>query len=215
MKANIKKMMEEHKIEFVDLRFTDLRGKEHHVTLPKSKIDDKLFQNGKVFDGSSIAGWCLINKSDLVLLPDASTAIVDPFTEIPTLNIRCDVIDPVTKKSYVRDPRAVAKRAETYLKKTGIADFCYFGQEVEFFIFDDVRWNIAMNGCSYSLDSSEGHWNTNQVTEGGNMGHRPRVKGGYFPVPPVDSSQDIRSFMCETLLEVGLFPEVHHHEVAT
>ncbi len=215
MAATIKKMMEEHHAEFVDLRFCDLRGKEHHVTIPKSKVDDSLFQNGKVFDGSSIAGWCNINKSDLVLKPDSSTAVIDPFTEVPTINIRCDVLDPVTQQAYLRDPRGVAKRAEAYLKESGIADVCYFGQEVEFFIFDDVRWTISMNQCFYKIDSLEADWNTGTKLEHGNMGHRPRVKGGYFPVPPVDSSHDLRSTMCQTLMEMGLMPEVHHHEVAT
>ncbi len=211
----INKLIEEHHVQFVDLRFTDLRGKEHHVTIPKNKVDDGFFKYGKVFDGSSIVGWCHINKSDLVLMPDADTAVLDPFTEMSTLNIRCDVMDPVTKKAYLRDPRAVAKRAEAYLKKTGIADVCYFGQEVEFFIFDDVRWNIGMNGCFYEVDSLEAAWNSGSIIQEGNMGHRPRVKGGYFPVPPVDSSHDLRSAMCQSLMEMGLIPEVHHHEVAT
>ena len=213
--AEIKKMMQEHDIEFVDLRFTDLRGKEHHVTLPKSKVDESLFRHGKVFDGSSLAGWCIIHKSDLVLRPDVSTAVVDVFCEHPTLIVRCDVYDPTTGDAYSRDPRAVARRAEEYLKKSGIADTCYFGQEVEFFIFDDVRWNLSMNGCFYELDSNEADWNTGTISEEGNMGHRPRIKGGYFPVPPVDSSHDLRSSMCLTLEEMGLVPEVHHHEVAT
>lgn len=208
-------MLDEHHVEFVDLRFCDLRGKEHHVTIPTNKADDAFFQHGKVFDGSSIVGWCMINKSDLVLKPDVSTAIIDPFCEIPTMNIRCDIFDPVTKQAYARDPRAVAKRAEVFLKDSGIADVCYFGQEVEFFIFDDVRWDLAMNGCFYELDSNEAAWNSGTTMEEGNMGHRPRVKGGYFPVPPVDSSHDLRSTMCKTLMEVGLLPEVHHHEVAT
>lgn len=211
----IKKLIKENKIEFVDLRFTDLRGKEHHITLPVIKVDDNLFRYGKVFDGSSIAGWCFINKSDLVLMPDENTAFVDPFCELPTLVLRCDVIDPTTSKPYARDPRGVAKRAEAYLKETGIADVCNFGQEVEFFIFDDARWDLNMNGCFYRIDSSEASWNSSQVCEDGNMGHRPRIKGGYFPVPPVDSSHDLRSEMCKALIDVGLIPEVHHHEVAT
>ncbi len=215
MPANIKKLIEEHRIEFVDLRFTDLRGKEHHVTIPKSKADDHFYQHGKVFDGSSIAGWCQINKSDLVLKPDLSTVVVDAFCEVPTLNIRCDVFDPVTQQTYVRDPRGVARRAEAYLNESGIADTCYFGQEVEFFIFDDVRFGLSINGCFYEVDSKEASWNTSLMVEEGNMGHRPRIKGGYFPVPPVDSSHDIRSLMCQTLMEMGLVPEVHHHEVAT
>lgn len=215
MPAEIKKLIEQNSVEFVDLRFTDLRGKEHHVTIPKSKVDDNLFKHGKVFDGSSIAGWCEINKSDLVLLLDTSTAVLDPFCEVATLNIRCDILDPTTNKAYICDPRAVARRAEKYLTETGIADVCYFGQEVEFFIFDDVRWDLRMNGCFYELDSNEADWNTGTLLEEGNLGHRPRIKGGYFPVPPVDSSHDLRSAMCQTLMEMGLFPEVHHHEVAT
>ncbi|EKD54504.1 MAG: hypothetical protein ACD_60C00078G0005 [uncultured bacterium] len=215
MPANIKKMLEEHHVEFVDLRFCDLRGKEHHITIPKNKVDDNLFKHGKVFDGSSIAGWCMINKSDLVLKPDTTTAVLDPFCEISTLIIRCDVLDPATGDAYARDPRAVARRAEAHLKNSGVSDVCYFGQEVEFFIFDDVRFNIAMNGCFYEVDSNEADWNTGTLFEEGNMGHRPRIKGGYFPVPPVDSSHDLRSMMCKTLMDVGLFPEVHHHEVAT
>jgi glutamine synthetase len=215
MSAEIKKLIQEHNVEFVDLRFTDLRGVEHHVTLPVSKVDDNLFQYGKVFDGSSITGWSQINKSDLVLKPDPSTAVLDIFCEIPTLNLRCDVYDPATKKQYARDPRGVARRVEAYLKETGIAEVSYFGQEVEFFIFDNARWDLAMNGCFYELDSHEAAWNSGLDCEEGNMGHRPRVKGGYFPVPPVDSSHDLRSEMCKTLMEMGLVPEVHHHEVAT
>ncbi|MES2218408.1 MAG: type I glutamate--ammonia ligase [Pseudomonadota bacterium] len=215
MPASVKKMIEEHNIQFVDLRFTDLRGKEHHLTVPKEKADDHFFKYGKVFDGSSIAGWAVINKSDLVLMPDPSTAVRDPFCEIATLNIRCDVHDPVTKKPYARDPRGVARRVEEYLKSTGIADTCNFGQEVEFFIFDDVRWDVSMNGCFYEVDSKEASWNSGTMLEEGNMGHRPRIKGGYFPVPPVDSSHDLRSAMCQSLVEMGMIPEVHHHEVAT
>jgi len=215
MPDTVKAMMKEHAVEFVDLRFTDLRGKEHHVTLPQNKVDDSLFKNGKLFDGSSLPGWQSINKSDLALIPDTKTAVVDLFCEATTLNLRCDVVDPATQTAYVSDPRATAKRAEEYMKKSGIADTCYFGQEVEFFIFDDVRWDIQMNGCFYQLDSREAHWNTGTMLEEGNMGHRPRIKGGYFPVPPVDSSHDLRSIMCHALMKMGLVPEVHHHEVAT
>lgn len=211
----IKKLIAENEVEFVDLRFTDLRGKEHHVTLPADKVDGHFFKYGKAFDGSSLCGWQDINKSDLLLIPDDSTAVMDMFTELPTLIIRCDVSDPDTQKPYQRDPRGVAKRAEAYLKESGIAEVCNFGQEVEFFIFDDVRWDIQMNGCFYKVDSEEASWNTGTVMEHGNMGHRPRIKGGYFPVPPVDSSHDLRSAMCRALMEMGLIPEVHHHEVAT
>ncbi len=214
-KTKFMSMMQDDEIEFVDLRFTDLRGKEHHVTLPASKIDDTFFQYGKAFDGSSLSGWQDINESDLLLIPDLSTAILDIFSEEPTLQVRCDVYNPKTFAPYVRDPRAVAKRAEAYLTSSGIAEVCNFGQEVEFFIFEDVRWDIKMNGCFYEVDSDEASWNTGTVREGGNLGHRPRIKGGYFPVPPVDSSHDLRSTMCQALMEMGLIPEVHHHEVAT
>jgi glutamine synthetase len=215
MQDHIKKLIEEKEVEFVDLRFTDLRGKEHHVTIPKSKADENLFKNGKAFDGSSLCGWQEINESDLLLIPDQSTAIMDPFCEVPTLNIRCDVYDPATRTPYHLDPRGVTRRAEIYLKDTKIAETCNFGQEVEFFVFDDVRWDIQMNGCFYKVDAEEASWNSGVVLEGGNRGHRPRIKGGYFPVPPVDSSHDLRSAMCKTLEEMGLVPEVHHHEVAT
>lgn len=214
-KENIRKMIKEHQVEFVDLRFTDLRGKEHHVTLPQNKIDDAFFQYGKAFDGSSLCGFQDINESDLLLIPDVTTPVVDIFSETPMLNIRCDIYNPITHASYIRDPRGVAKRAEAYLTASGIAEVCNFGQEVEFFIFDDVRWDIQMNGCFYKVDSSEASWNTGLTIDGGNMGHRPRIKGGYFPVPPVDSSHDLRSAMCTALMSMGLIPEVHHHEVAT
>lgn len=212
-KEKVQRLVSEE-VEFVDLRFTDLRGKEHHVTLPSSKIDDAFFQYGKAFDGSSLCGWQDINESDLLLIPDCDTAALDIFCEMPTLVIRCDVYDPSTLKPYARDPRGVAKRAEAYLKSTGIADTCNFGQEVEFFIFDDVRWDLKMNRCFYEIDSEDAHWNTGTSFAEGNKGYRPRIKGGYFPVPPVDSYFDLRSAMCEALRENGLIPEVHHHEVA-
>lgn len=214
MSERIKKLIKENDISYVDLRFTDLRGKEHHVTLPKDKIDEGFFKYGKAFDGSSLCGWQDINKSDLLLKADDSTAFVDLFSEDPTLIVRCDIEDPCTKKPYVRDPRAVSKRAEAYLKNSGIADVCYFGQEVEFFIFDDVRWDVQMHGCFYNVNADEACWNSGIANENGNLGHRPRIKGGYFPVPPVDSSHNLRSEMCNALMEVGLVPEVHHHEVA-
>ncbi len=215
MTKELKKLILDNKVEFVDLRFTDLRGKEHHVTLPQNKIDDNFFKYGKAFDGSSLCGWQAINESDLLLIPDVATAVMDIFCEVPTLNIRCDVYDPITQAPYILDPRGVARRAEQYLKLSGIAETCYFGQEVEFFIFDDVRWDVQMNGCFYKVDSQEASWNASSMIEGGNMGHRPRIKGGYFPVPPVDSSHDLRSAMCQALMAMGLVPEVHHHEVAT
>ena len=215
MSKEIKKLISENEVEFVDLRFTDLRGKAHHVTLPQNKIDDNFFTYGKAFDGSSICGWQEINESDLILMPDANAAVLDPFSEVSTLIVHCDVIDPSTRKSYIRDPRAVAKRAEGYLKSTGIADNCYFGHEMEFFIFDDVRWDTQMQGCFYEINSEEASWNSGVKMEHGNMGHRPKTKGGYFPVPPVDSFSDLRSEMCNILATMGLVPEVHHHEVAT
>ena len=214
-KEQMMKLMQEQAIEFVDLRFTDLRGKEQHVTLPQNKIDDNFFIYGKAFDGSSICGWQDINESDLLLIPDATTAIVDIFCEVPTMIVRCDVYNPITQLPYNRDPRGVAKRAEEYLAQSGIADVCNFGQEVEFFIFEDARWDIQMNGCFYHVDSEEASWNSGKVMDNGNLGHRPRIKGGYFPVPPVDSSHDLRSAMCTALMTMGMVPEVHHHEVAT
>ncbi|MDA7742546.1 glutamate--ammonia ligase [Francisellaceae bacterium] len=208
-------MVEEHAVEFVDLRFTDTHGKEQHLTIPTREAGEDFFEEGKMFDGSSIEGWKGINESDMVLMPDASSAVLDPFFESPTINIRCDILEPATMMGYSRDPRSVAKRAEEYLRSTGIADTCYFGPEPEFFIFDDVRWDVQMKGCSYEINSEEAAWSSNLKFEGGNMGHRPGVKGGYFPVPPVDSLHEIRAEMCHVLEEIGQQVEVHHHEVAT
>lgn len=212
---NVLKMLETNRVKFVDLRFTDTRGKEQHISIPAATVEADLFTEGKMFDGSSIAGWKGINDSDMILLPDSETAILDPFCEEVTLNLTCDVIEPTTMCGYERDPRSVAKRAETYLKSTGIADTCYFGPEPEFFIFDDVRWQIDMHTASYFVDSEEAAWNSGKSYPDGNRGHRPGVKGGYFPVPPVDSSQDIRAAMCLTMESMGLVIEAHHHEVAT
>ena len=208
-------LIKEKEVTFVDLRFTDTIGKEQHVTLPTSQVDEDMFADGKPFDGSSIAGWKGINESDMILMPDPSTAILDPFTDEPTLNIRCDIIEPATMQGYERDPRSLAKRAEAYLSSTGIADTAYFGPEPEFFVFDDVRWGASMEGSFCKVDSEEASWNTEKVYEGGNMGHRPTVKGGYFPVPPVDSMHDMRGAMCLAMEEMGIEVEVHHHEVAT
>jgi len=202
-------------IQFVDLRFSDLRATEHHITVPAARVNEALFMDGKVFDGSSIDGWASIDKSDLVLKPILESVVLDPFFTAKTLIVRCDIFDPQTLQSYLRDPRAVALRAEEYVKKSGIADVAYMGHEVEFFVFDDVRWSLDIRGASYSVDSGEGAWNSNKKMDGGNMGYRPTVKGGYFPVPPLDSSQDLRSDMCLALEQMGLIPEVHHHEVAT
>nr|VFJ58397.1 MAG: L-glutamine synthetase [Candidatus Kentron sp. DK] len=212
---NVLSMIKEKDIKFVDLRFTDTRGKEQHVTLPSKVIDADFFEEGKMFDGSSIAGWKGIHESDMSLMPEADTAVLDPFTEEATLIIRCDILEPTTMEGYERDPRSLAKRAEAYLKSTGIADTAYFGPEPEFFVFDDVRWGANMSGCFYKVDSEEAEWNSERVYEDGNIGHRPGIKGGYFPVPPVDSLHDLRSAMCLALEEMGVEVEVHHHEVAT
>lgn len=215
MAQEILNKIKEDDVKFVDLRFTDTLGKEQHVTIPSRLVDHDFFEHGKMIDGSSIGGWKEIHQSDLILLPDASTAVDDPFCDDNTLNIRCDVVDPSTMMGYERDPRSVARRAEAYLKSTGIADTAYFGPEPEFFLFDDVRWGNEMNGGFYKIDSDEAAWNSGKEFEGGNIGHRPTVKGGYFPVPPVDSSLDIRSMMSLVLEEMGVPVEAHHHEVAT
>jgi glutamine synthetase len=202
-------------IEYVDLRFCDSRGKEQHVTLPSSAVDEDFFEEGKMFDGSSIAGWKGINESDMVLMPDPDAAIMDPFTEHKTLNLRCDVLEPDTMEGYSRCPRSLAKRAEAFLKSSGVADEAFFGPEPEFFVFDDVRFGNDVSGSYYHIDSEEAAWNTGTEFEGGNLGHRTRVKGGYFPVPPVDSLHDLRATICDVLKDMGMEVEVHHHEVGT
>ena len=209
------KLLKEKEVKFVDLRFTDTRGKEQHVSLPAKLIDDEFFRDGKMFDGSSISGWKGIEASDMVLMPEPDTAMMDPFTDENTLIIRCDILEPATMQGYERDPRSVAKRAEAYLKSTGIADTAFFGPEPEFFILDDVRWGSSISGSFYKVDSDEAGWNSERVYEDGNIGHRPTVKGGYFPVPPVDSLNDLRAAMCLAMEEMGVEVEVHHHEVAT
>ena len=213
--AEVLGLIKEKDVKFVDLRFTDTIGKEHHVTLPAHAVDEDLFEDGKMFDGSSISGWKGINESDMILMPVAASAVVDIFSEDTSMNLRCDVVEPTSMQGYDRCPRSLAERAEAYMKSTGIADQAFFGPENEFFVFDDVRWDDTMQGAFYSVDSSEGAWNTNRSYEDGNTGHRPTVKGGYFPVPPVDSLHDIRSAMCLALEEMGVETEVHHHEVGT
>jgi len=215
MSAEILKMIKDNGVKFVDFRFTDTHGKEQHVSVPSHTVDESTFEDGKMFDGSSIAGWKGINESDMILMPDPSTAVMDPFFDDPTLIIRCDILEPATGEGYERDPRSIAHRAEAYLKSTGIADTAYFGPEPEFFVFDDVRWGNTMQGSFFKIDSDESSWNSEKVFEDGNIGHRPGVKGGYFPVPPVDSLQDLRSAMCLTMEDMGVEVEVHHHEVAT
>ncbi len=209
------RLIKENNVVFSDLRFTDTRGKEQHITIPARLINEDFFTEGKMFDGSSIAGWKSIESSDMCLLPDSTTAVMDPFCEDATMILRCDVVEPSTMMGYERDPRSLAKRAEEFLKSTGIADTAYFGPEPEFFIFDDVRWRVNMHSAAYHIDSEEAAWNSGREYDEGNLGHRPGVKGGYFPVPPVDSSQDIRSAMSMTMEQMGLVVEAHHHEVAT
>ena len=212
---NVLKIIQENDIKFVDFRFCDTRGKEQHVTFPAHSINEDTFEEGNMFDGSSVAGWKGINESDMILMPDPATAKIDPFFDDNTLILRCDIIEPSDMQGYERDPRSIARRAEAYMLSTGIADTAFFGPENEFFVFDDVRWNSDMGSCGYKVDSEEAGWNSEKAYEDGNIGHRPGIKGGYFPVPPVDSLQDMRSAMCLVLEEMGQTTEVHHHEVAT
>lgn len=202
--------------KWVDFRFTDTRGKEQHISFPAHSVDEEVMEDGKMFDGSSIAGWKGIEASDMILRPDPETAFLDPFFDAVTVVVTCDIIEPSTLQGYDRDPRSIARRAEEYLKSTGIGDTAYFGPEPEFFVFDDVKWSIDMSGVSHKITAEEAAWSTNNDYEWGNMGHRPRVKGAYFPVPPIDSSHDMRTVMCERIEEIigeGCV-EVHHHEVA-
>ena len=208
-------LISKNDVRWVDLRFTDTKGKEQHVSIPAGVVDEDFFEGGKMFDGSSISGWKGINESDMILMPDDSTAILDPFTDDPTVILRCDIVEPSTMQGYDRDPRSIAKKAEAYLASTGLGDTAFFGPEPEFFVFDDVKWNADMSGASYAINAEEAAWSSNLDFEDGNTGHRPRVKGGYFPVPPVDSLHDIRAAMCSAMEQMGLEVEVHHHEVGT
>lgn len=208
-------MIKEHHVKYIDLRFTDTRGKEQHITIPAHQINQDFFEEGKMFDGSSIAGWKGINESDMMLMPDPETAVLDPFFSNSTLIIRCDILEPHTHQGYERDPRSISKRAENFLRSSGIADTILFGPEPEFFVFDDIRFGNNISGAYYHIDDVEAAWNSGAHYEDGNKGHRPSVKGGYFPVPPVDSSQNMRSAMCSTMEKMGLIVEAHHHEVAT
>ena len=212
--ADVLKMVKENEIKFVDFRFTDTKGKEQHVSVPVKAFNEEKFSEGHAFDGSSIAGWKGIEASDMILMPDPDSAFIDPFYDEPTLVLSCDVIEPSTGKGYDRDPRSLGRRAEAYLKSSGLGDAAYFGPEPEFFIFDAVEWSDNMSGSSCKIYSEEAAWSTDTKFEGGNLGHRPTVKGGYFPVPPVDQLQDVRSAMCTALEDVGVEVEVHHHEVA-
>ncbi|AKI00605.1 glutamine synthetase, type I [Hoeflea sp. IMCC20628] len=209
------KQIKDNDVKFVDLRFTDPKGKMHHVTMDVSCVDEDMFADGVMFDGSSIGGWKAINESDMVLMPDTTTAHMDPFFAQSTMVIFCDILDPITGEAYSRDPRTTAKKAEAYLQASGLGDTVYIGPEPEFFIFDDVKYKADPYNTGFKLDSSELPSNDDTDYETGNMGHRPRVKGGYFPVPPVDSCQDMRSEMLTVLAEMGLVVEKHHHEVAS
>ena len=213
---DVLKIVKEKEVKFIDYRFTNTSGKEQHVTVTATEDGIKTdFAEGKMFDGSSIAGWKNINESDMILMPDASTAVMDPFFDEPTLIVTCDIIEPDDGEAYEKDPRSIARKAEKYLKESGIADTAYFGPENEFFIFDDVRFEDKVGSSSFAIDSTEACYNSGKKYEEGNMGHRPLMKGGYFPVPPVDALQDCRSAMVTTCQEIGVPCEVHHHEVAT
>ncbi len=208
------KSLKENNIEFVDFRFTDTKGKWQHTTYHASEVSADTFQEGVMFDGSSIAGWKEINQSDMILMPDPKSLIIDPFTAQNTAILFCDVIEPATGQGYERDPRSIAKRAEEYLKFSKIGDTAFFGPELEFFIFDDARFDVGSNGNFYALDSEENPSNFGREYPNGNMGHRPRVKGGYFPVQPVDHLNDIRAEMVTVMRQIGMKAVIHHHEVA-
>jgi len=214
---DVLKMAEENKVVAVDFKFMDLPGQWQHLTVPISELTESSFEDGFGFDGSSIRGWCEINESDLLILPDPETAFIDPFRAHPTLSLICNVLDPITKERYSRDPRSTAINAENYLKSLGIGDTAYFGPELEFFIFDSARFDARPNGCFYEIDSDEGIWNSGRPNEPGNpnLGWRPRHKEGYFPVPPIDQLQDLRTEMMLNLMKCGIQTEAQHHEVAT
>jgi glutamine synthetase len=211
---DILNQIKEKDVKYVDVRFTDMRGKMQHVTFDIDLVDDDFLNDGTMFDGSSIAGWKAINESDMKLRPDLNSAIIDPFYQQTTLALFCDVVNPDTGTPYNRDPRSIAKAALNYVKQAGVGDTVFFGPEAEFFVFDDVRWNTAPHDTGYSYDSSELPVNTAKVYAEGNMGHRPGPKGGYFPVNPIDSGQDLRGEMLAVMGELGMQPEKHHHEVA-
>jgi len=213
--AEVRALIKDADVKFVDFRFTDTIGKEQHITAPAHTVDDDLFEDGKMFDGSSISGWKGINESDMILMPDPTSAVLDVFTDETTLNLRCQVVEPAPMQGTSRCPRALAVRAEAYLQSTGVADQAFFGPENEFFVFDHVAWGDNMQGAFYAVDSDEGAWNTGRSFDNSNTGHRPPVKGGYFAVPPVDSLHDLRSAMCLAIEEMGVETEVHHHEVGT
>jgi glutamine synthetase len=212
--AEVLKFTAKNGAKFVDFKFVDLLGIWQHTTMPIAKLQEDSFSEGFGFDGSSIRGWKAINESDMVFIPDSTTAVMDPFYAQPTLSLICDIVDAVTRQPYSRDPRYIARKAEQYLKQTGIGDTAYFGPEPEFFIFDEVRFQEGPNTSSYVVDSVEGRWNAGR-DEGPNLGYKPGFKGGYFPVPPTDTLTDIRNEMSLALEAVGIPVEVHHHEVAS
>ncbi|MEO8559997.1 MAG: glutamine synthetase beta-grasp domain-containing protein, partial [Rhodospirillales bacterium] len=214
MSKKVLDMMKEHDVKFVDFRFTDPRGKWQHTAKTASAVDESVFVDGVMFDGSSISGWKAINESDMILMPDPDSAVLDPFSAQTTLILSCDVVEPSTGQPYARCPRSTAKRAEAFMKSSGVGDTAVFGPELEFFVFDDVKFKVSMEHNFFKIYSSEGPYATGDDFEGGNMGHRPGVKGGYFPVQPVDSMNDLRAEMCSVLTEMGLIVEIHHHEVA-
>ena len=214
MSKKVLDLIKKNNVKYVDLRFTDPRGKWQHTAQTVRTITADTFQNGIMFDGSSIAGWKSIDKSDMMLMPDPETAVMDPFTAQPQLVLFCDVLEPISREPYNRDPRSVAKKAEAFLKKSGIGDKAYFGPEAEFFVFDDVRFDVSMNHTFYKVNQEEGPYNSGSEMNEGNLGHRPAIKGGYFPVPPVDSFTDLRAEMVTVMEEMGLVMEKHHHEVA-
>jgi glutamine synthetase len=211
----IVKMIKDEEVAYVDIRFTDPRGKLQHVTVLEDQVDEDFLTEGFMFDGSSIAGWKSIDQSDMKLMPDLSTAYMDPFFAEKTMCLHCTVVEPDTNEPYERDPRSTALKAEAYLKSSGIGDTAFFGPEAEFFIFDDVRYQVEMNKVSFEVDAADASWNTDTRFEAGNMGHRPGIKGGYFPVPPIDAAQDLRSEMLSTMKQIGMRVDKHHHEVAS
>lgn len=213
--ADVLKMIEENEVEYVDIRFTDPRGKLQHVTVVADLVDEDFLEEGFMFDGSSIAGWKSIEASDMKLMPDTSSVYLDPFYAERTLCIHCEVLEPDTNEAYGRDPRGTASKAEAYLKSSGIGDVAYFGPEAEFFLFDDVRFSNSINKVSFEVDAEDAAWNSDTEYEHGNSGHRPGVKGGYFPVNPVDAAQDIRGEMLSTMKRMGMKVDKHHHEVAS
>jgi glutamine synthetase len=223
---DVLKFAKDNKVEAVDLKFLDFLGIWQHFSMPTSELNEDLFDEGSGFDGSSIRGWQPIHASDMLVVPDPSTAVIDPFMALPTLSLICNIVDPITKEAYSRDPRNIARKAEAYLKSTGIGDVAYIGPEPEFFVFDEVRYEQNQHTGFYLIDSSEGQWNTGRhldrandrsgrVVETLNLGYKPRYKEGYFPVAPTDTQQDIRAEMCREMEKVGMRIEKHHHEVAT